>query len=452
MRKELFLSIVFSSLVLGTSFGQTKPLPKWATTNPISTATIKRAVASGNTLEEARHNAVNILVSQKANNQYEEGSYQKLLIEKGQSPVEQLSSWVKIAENSSFFKTTKTFVADDQSYIFCEISDQDYRLFSDSIYTAIVAEVDSMALRAKTLKQSGDLFTASTIYCKALQALVPILHKQVLSNDFDLVEVLHEGYLHSMDSIRWSFDRPTCPMVSGEDVPVAIYATATYNDMPVPGLPVSFTLSENGKLNSDAMTDASGKAKVHITEAPKSSMAELIVSMNKQSLLDLPKHIFSGELPLRLMEQLHSARLTLKAFDPTPFYFIDLSEEDSKCIGDSLNSIMDRNGYKKVDEKSGSDIEIKVNCNITADGEPTTGKYQMQYHLCDMTVTISDRRSGKVLATDEKKGLRFFVPANSDAALLRSKALSEILRRLKPSLNDKVKTLQYDKRSVFFGL
>ncbi|MBR5716797.1 MAG: hypothetical protein IKX59_09450 [Bacteroidales bacterium] len=432
--------------------GQSKPLPKWATTNPISTATVTRAVAAGNTLDEARHNAVNILVSQKSTNRFEEGSYQYSLIEKGQSPVEQHSSLVRIAENSAFFKTTKTFEGEDQSYIFCEISDQDYRQFCDSLYTAIVTSVDSMAVRAQSLKQSGDLFTAATIYCKALQALVPILHKQVISRDFDLVEVLHDGYIHSMDSIKWSFDRPTCPMVPGEDVPVAIYATATYNDKPVPGLPVSFTVSNNGKVKSDPMTDASGRAKAHITEAPMTETAELVVGMNKQSILDLPKHIFSGELPLRLMEQLHSARLSLKAFDPTPYCYMEISKEDFECIGDTLHSILLRNGYKKSEDRASSDIVIKVNCSIEPDGEPTVGKYQMQYHLCDMTVSISDCRSGKVLATEEKKGLRLFVPANSDETLLHNKAFSEIFKRLKPSLNEKVKKLQYDKRSVFFGL
>ena len=63
--KSKSLPILFLCCVVPVlTFGQTKPLPKWATTNPISTATVKKAVASGATLDEARHNAVNILVSQ----------------------------------------------------------------------------------------------------------------------------------------------------------------------------------------------------------------------------------------------------------------------------------------------------------------------------------------------------------------------------------------------------
>lgn len=451
--KSITLPILFLCCVVPfLTFGQTKPLPKWATTNPISTATVKKAVASGATLDEARHNAVNILVSQKATNRYEEGSYQYTLIERGQSPVEQHSALVKIAEQSAYFKTVKTFEADDQSYISCEISDQDYRAFCDSLYSSTVQIADSMAMRAEALKQAGELFTAADVYCRALQQLVPILHKQIISRDFDLVEVLHQGYLHSMDSIIWTFDRKTCPMVPGEDIPVAIYATATYNGRPVPGLPVSFTLSDGGKLNSSPMTDASGKAKVHITEAPNKDNATLTVSLNKQSLLDLPKHIFSGELPLRLMEQLRTAQLTLKTFDPTPFVYLDLSEEDFATIGDSLMFIIERNGYKCIKDRGAADLELKSKCILERDGSPTTGKYQMQYHLCGMTVAFYDHRSGQTLTTCSKTGLRMFVPANVEEATLRKNALSEIFRRLKPSLDETAKNLQYDKRKVIFSL
>jgi len=453
MYKVIFLSLLlFCSSMPRIATGQSKVLPRWATTNPISTASVKKAVAAGATLEEARHNAVNILVSQKTTNVYEEGSYQYSLIEKGQAPVEQHSSLVKIAENSAFFKTTKTHEAEDQSYVFCEVSDQDYRQFCDSIYSAIVVEVDSMASRARTLKESGDLFTAASVYCKALQTITPILHKRIIYNDFNLVDVLHEGFIHSMDSINWTFEKKSCPMVPGEDIPVAIYATATYNGKPVPGLPVSFKLSENGKVTSSPMTDASGRAKAHITEAPKADKAELIVSMKKQSLLDLPNHIFSGELPLRLMEQLRTASMPLNAFDPTPFFYMDLSEEDNKCIGDTLNSIMVRNGYKGIKDLNDSDIELKVDCKIEEDGAPTVGKYSMQYHLCNMLVSVKDHRSGKVLSTEEKSNFRMFVPANVDPELLRKNTLEEIFRRMKPSLNDKVKKLEYDKRKVIFSL
>ena len=432
--------------------GQSKPLPKWATTNPISTATVTRAVASGSTLKEARHNAVNILVSQKSTSRSEEGSYQYSLIEKGQTPVEQHTSLVKIAENSAFFKTVKTHETDDLSYIYCEISDHDYKVFCDSLYSAIVVRVDSMATHADELKQAGELFSAAEIYCNALRELVPILHKQIIYHDFDLVEVLHQGYLHSMDSIYWSFDRRSCPMVPGEDIPIEIFAKATYNGNPVQGLPVSFSVSDGGKVNHTKMTDGSGRAKLHITEAPKTDKAVVTVSMNKQSLLDLPKHIFSGELPLRLIEQIHSAQMSLFSFDPTPFYYLDLSEDDLKTIGDTLCNIMERNGYRKVMDNKKSDIEISVNCNLTADGIPTQGKYQMQYHMCDMKVSIIDHRSGKLLTSDEKTGLKMFVPANIDQVLLRKNALSEVLRRLKTSLNDKVKGMQYDKRKVIFSL
>lgn len=452
MKNKLFLSFILSSMIPVLAVGQSKPLPKWATTNPISTATVTRAVASGNTLGDARHNAVNILVSQKTSRRSEEGSYQYSLIEKGQAPVEQHSSLVKIAENSSFFKTVKTHEADDQSYIFCEISDHDYRLFCDSVYSAIVVLVDSMATRADELKRSGELYNAAEVYCHALQNLVPILHKQIIYHDFDLVEVLHQGYLHSMDSIYWTFERRSCPMVPGEDVPIEIYAKATYNGQPVQGLPVTFTVSDGGKVNHVKMTNAEGKAKVHVTEAPKTDKAIVTVSMNKQSLLNLPKHIFSGELPLRLMEQLHSAQMSLFAFDPTPFYYLNLSDDDFKIIGDTLCSIMDVNGYKRVSDKKNSDIEIDVNCDITADGVPTEGKYQMQYYLSSLGVTIKDHRSLSELAKDEKNDLKLFVPANVNPIQLRNNALLLNLRRMKTNLNDKVRNMKYDKRKVIYSL
>ncbi len=452
MINKLLFSFFLFSMMPVIAVCQYKPLPKWATTNPISTATITRAVASGSTLEEARHNAVNILVSQKTSGRSEEGSYQYSLIEKGQAPVEQHSSLVKIAENSAFFKSVKTHVTDDQSYIYCEISEHDYRLFCDSVYSAIVVLVDSMATRAEELKRTGELFNAAEVYCHALQNLVPILHKQIVYHDFDLVEVLHQGYLHSMDSIYWTFEKKSCPMVPGEDVPVEIFAKATYNGQPVQGLPVSFTVSDGGKVNHVKMTNAEGIAKLHVTEAPKTDKAIVTVSLNKQSLLDLPKHIFSGELPLRLMEQLHTAQMSLFSFDPTPFYYLNLSDDDFKFIGDTLSSIMDANGYKRVTDKKNSDIEIDVSCDILADGTPTQGKYPMQYYSSSMVVTVKDHRSLALLEKDEKKDMRLFVPDNVDSALLRKNAMLLNLRRMKTGLNNKVSKMNYDKRKVIYSL
>jgi hypothetical protein len=113
---------------------------------------------------------------------------------------------------------------------------------------------------------------------------------------------------------------------------------------------------------------------------------------------------------------------------------------------------MDSNGYKRVTDKKNSDIEIDVNCDITADGVPTEGKYQMQYYLSSLGVTIKDHRSLSELAKDEKNDLKLFVPANVNPIQLRNNALLLNLRRMKTNLNEKVRNMKYDKRKVIYSL
>ena len=451
-RFSILTTLLLSTSAVTAVFAQSKVLPKWTTTNPISTATLSKAVSTGTTLEEARHNAVNILVSQRANHKYEAGSYQYQLIERGLSPIEQHTSIVRAAEQSSFFRTVKTHVGDESCYILCEVSNQEYQAFSDSLYHATIAEAASLMSQAQKHKEEGNLFAATTSYCNAIQGLVPMLHRQLIYEEYDLLELLHEGYLHSLDSIYWTFDRTSCPMVPGEDIPIEIFATATYRNIPVIGLPVSFMLSDRGKTNASQSTDANGKAKVHVTQAPGQQHAELSVQMNTQKLLELPKHIFSGELPLRLMDQLNKASLSLKAFDPTPFYSMKLDREDQLSVGDTLTSIMTRNGFKPVADSKSSDINVKLDCTIAPDGTPTEGKYPMQYYTCKMGVTITDSRTNAVLASEDYTGMRMFVPQNSDMEQLRARALSEMLKRIKHNLESRIREMNYDKRKTIYNL
>lgn len=445
-----FLSV--ATFILISSFAQDAvaqaKLPKWVTSEPQSTTSIKRVVTQGSTPEEAHHNAVNRLVSIVFQNQYEEGSYQDNRLSKGLAPIEQHRSIVEKAEQSLAFKTTKAHEADGVYYEQCEVVMKDYQSFRDSLYQDIINTSANALLEARRYKKEGDLYSAASESVEGLKNLLPMIHRPLTFAGEDLVTELHESYLHSLDSIEWRFDLDDCPIVKGEEVPIYLHAMANYRGVPVPGLPVSVALTDNGKITWDDITDTNGRSKIHITQAPATPISQLLVKLDAAKAKEqLPSHPFSTELPLGLSQDMQ-ASMRLTAFDPVPHYYLDMDSLDRVSIGDSIKAIFDRKNYIEVNDRSLAELEVKTVSSVEQASAPTTGKYRMVNYNATLSFEITELKGNNSLLSLTAPSVRLFVPAVTNDEELHQHAVAQLLYRMRSNLMEKTAGFNYDKRKV----
>lgn len=448
MKSILFGTLLLASLPL---FAQNKSaLPKWITTPPQSTPTSQKVLSTGSSIQEARHNAVNQLIGLTSLNK-EENSYQKRLLDNGREPISQHQALVAAAEKSSYFKNLHEFQLDDQCWVLCEMTVNDLKAFSDSLYHAVINESCNKLNTARKMRENGDLYGAATQYSTALQCIIPMLHKELSCEEGNIVDILHDEYVHSLDNIILKFDRPTSPMVKGEELPFDVLVSATYNGLPVSALPLTFKISDDGKVNQTGKTDGRGRAKTRITTAPNKESGKLTVYTDLMSLSStLPQNIFSMELTQHLALEPSKDEMTLTAFDPTPTYRFDAKEELKACLSDSISSLMKRAGNKLSTSDTDADLVLTVDFKSEPDGVPTTGKYAMQYFLCSLGVKLIDAKTYEELAVAEKSGLRLFLRADATEEQVRNLAISELYKRMRTQIKA-IQDVKFDKRKVMYS-
>lgn len=447
-------SLFFGALLLASMplYAQNKSaaLPKWITTPPQSTPTSQKVLSTGTSIQEARHNAVNQLIGLTSLNK-EENSYQKRLLDNGHEPISQHQALVAAAEKSSFFKNLQEFQLDDQCWVLCEMTVNDLKEFSDSLYHAIINESCTKLNNARKLRQSGDLYGSAAEYSSALQGIIPMLHKELTCEEGNIVDLLHDEYVHSLDNIELKFDHASSPMVKGEEIPFDIMVSATYNGLPVSALPLNFKISDDGKVGETGKTDGRGRAKTHITAAPNKENGKLTVYTDLMSLSStLPQNIFSMELTQHLALEPSKDEMTFVAFDPTPTYYFNPKEELKACLSDSISALMKRAGNKVTASEQDADLLVTIDFKSETDGAPSAGKYPMQYYLCSLGIKLTDRRTKEELAVAEKSGLRLFLRADADEAQLRELAIYELYKRMRAQLNN-VQGVKFDKRKVMYS-
>lgn len=446
--KTLVTSILALTGIFSLS-AQSNQLPKWINNPPQSTATTKYFVSSGNDLKEARHNAVNLLIG-LTNRNFEEGSYQRQLLDQGMDPINQQQSIVKAAENSLFFPTEKVHTTDGQTWVLCKMTVDNCTAFADSLLESCLKLAVNKLHLAKDQRNQGKLFAAATTYSEGLLATLPVLHHPLMTDEGDVIQLLRDGYTHCLDGITWSFEQENFPMVRGEAIPVPITAIAKVGDIPVSGLPIDVKM-EGGVVASDRLTNNEGKAKIRVDKAPDAPTAKINISMNLSAINQLPQHFLSTALPQQLTYNLNTAQMQLSAFDPTPTFALMIDEADYKSVGDSLVGFMKLIKFSKIEDADKADLQIKLTYNGETDGANTIGKYPMQYYQCQMTIQIFDRRKNECIAQAEKSGLRLFLKSNTDEAEVRKLALTEMMKRMRSQLSDKIKAIKFDKRQVVYS-
>lgn len=448
------MKLFFTALIAIASlplFSQTKTsLPKWISTPPRSTATEQKVVSSGATIQEARHNAINLLIG-LTNINKDEKSYQKRRLDSGQEPVSQHQALVAAAENSLYFKNLNVYEGDGECWVLCSMTSKDLAAFSDSLYQAILTNTYNSIKRARSLRQVGDLYGSAKIYSEALHDIVPMLHKDLSCEEGDLIDIIHKEYVSSLDGIELKFDYANCPFVKGEEVPFDILVSATYQGLPVSAMPLTFKISEDGKVTEKGKTDGKGRAKTRILAAPSKDNGTLMVYTDLMSLsATLPQNIFFMELTQHLALEPKQTTMLLSAFDPTPTYSVEFADKTMECISDSVHALMKRGGNRLAEDAGKADLLLSVSLTTEQEGEATPGKYAMQYNVCGMTVTLTDRRTQKELAKAEKTGLRLFLPANTEEEKIKTLAVSELYKRMKIQLK-KIQDVTFDKRKVVYS-
>lgn len=426
-------------------------LPKWITNPATSDQRCSRALSSGQTLAEARHSALNCLIG-VATFTPKEGSYQYRMLEEGSERIDQHKALLAAAEQSAYFKNTNTLETDSVCWVQCSVTTEDLQAFIDSLHQAAIETSCRLMKRADTLSEEGDIFTAASTYAEAINSVRGVLHLPLMLEDgTDMVAALHDRFTHVLDGVEWEWELSGCPMVPGEDLPKALYAVAKVNGKMVPGLPVSFKVTPDGEMVCDEMTDDKGRAKTHITQAPKAENGQVLVTFNQQKLSQLPNNMFSGELATQVALNTSVQRLNLEAFDPTAFFFLDLTENDKKAIGDTVQTTLERYDLHKVGMPDSTDIVITLAYNCVPEGDPT-GKYNMQNYICDMQLRLMDLHTETQLMEVEIQGFRRFLSANKAADILRSITLQEMIKRVRLQFNRKLREMDYDKRRLMFNI
>lgn len=427
-------------------------LPKWITKPTASDPQCSRALSSGKTLDEARHSALNCLIG-VATFTPKEGSYQYRMLEEGGERFDQHKALLAAAEQSAYFKTLNTLETDTLCWVQCGVTTADMQAFIDSLHEATSQKVRAMIRKADALREEGDIFTAASTYAEAINSVGAVLHLPLTLDDgSEMMTQLHDRFLHVLDGVTWEWEHATCPMVQGEDLPKALYAVAKVDDKVVPGLPVSFKLNPDGEMVSDDITDDKGRAKTHVTLAPKAEEGHVLVTLNQQKLSRLPQNLFSSELATRVALNNSVARLDLEAFDPNAFFFMDLADEDKQAIGDTIQATMERYDLHNVCRRDSTDIVIMLDYNCEPEGEPTTGKYPMQNFICDMRLKLMDLHTETQLMEVEIQGYRRFLKASTSAAVIRSKTLPEMIKRVRLKFNLNLRDMDYDKRRLMFSI
>jgi len=430
--------------------GQTR-VPKWVTTTPAPTKTAVKAVGQGATLEEARHNAINILIGGTTKTP-EDNSFQKRLLDSGREPIAQHTALVKAAEQSLFFPTKDKFMNDEGCWVLCEMTTTGLKNFSDSLYTAISALAWSKVRDGRKLQTGGDLLAAAQTYSEALQEVIPMVHKPLTCPEGDLMELLHDGYVHCLDSISVKFDLHESAMICGEEIPRDLLVSAACKGQPVSALPLTFSIDPVGSLAEHAITDGKGRGKTRIIQAPQAQKAFLYVTANLQQMISgLPQNIFSSELSQQIAQCPIGDELVLTAFDPTPTYHLQpLAEGDGSCLADSLKALMKRIKYQPEEQPADADVLLTHAFTYEPEGEASTGKYPMQYFVCSLAITATDRRTQQELAKVEKAGLRLFLKSDVTPDQIQTLATNELYHRLRHQMK-KLSNMNFDKRNVIFG-
>ena len=445
--------ILLLLLFIPFAFAQKNSSPKWLK------AQLKpgEVISSATSIEGAKRNCIEALITQftEADNE-DPGLYSKM--SSGYNlELNPIRSLVDIAMNSSFFKIANKYMpaGQDSVWVMVKVLPKDFQVFNDSLYQASVEVAVDHLVRARELRDAGDIFNASFEYCKAIDAVTPITYFNIDTDEGDLAEVLLKEYPTLYDGISFKFDRNECPMFQGEDIPINIFLNAYKGNLPLVKIPVKIWMRQNDAIiEADNTTDKNGSAKIHVKKAPKAAKANLLAAVDMDKILELPENYATPLLKKHLNDSLKQFSIPLVAVDPTPFYYFEIDTIDSLQVCPLLRPMFNEKGlnYKEVNQKENADVLVKLSYEYTEGEVVKAGNFKIREDKCGVKLSIIDAGTNEILFSHSLNDFAIKSPETRTAEKVRIRAMREMARPLVLECIPLINDVKFDKRKKVYNL
>lgn len=452
LKKNLFLiTCIFFTCVCANAQKKVA-IPRWVTAQPKA----GEVVAAGTSIESAKLVGVSALIKQFSQIDADVPCFYNKLTNEHHLFFDPQPSLSRAAANSSFFKVTNKFqpANNDSVWVLVKVLPKDLTAFNDSLHAISLASGADHLIKARELRAEGRIVDAANEYGKAMDIITACLYFPLDTDEGDLAEVIFNEYPTLFDGISFKFDRQSCPMIPGEEIPLDIHLTAYQNGKPLPKFPVKIWMRQNdAKVFADKATDKNGKAKVHIDQAPKNAKTNLLAAVDMDELLQLPENYATPMLKLHLKDSLRQYSMPFVAMDPTPCYYIDVDSIDSVQVCPSLQNLMGANGigYKEVATAKEADVIISVLYNSEQGVPVKAGNFKIREDKCSVKLTIANADTNSPLLEHSINDFAMSVPETRSAEKVRIRAMSEMIRLLTAEIKPEMSNVQYDKRKKIFN-
>lgn len=447
-----FLLLIAATCCLVSASAQQK-LPKW-TTNPTKDG---KTVAMGEDREDAITKAVGQLYD-SFGMQTDTASLRQRIAETDTTLLKlQRDAWVKAALNTSYIKVTDSLRTDTSYWVNCQITKKDLALLVPELHSNALQHGSEALTRARFVRESGDVLLAAQQYAKGLNEVMSSIHRPLVSETSggtDIAITLFEEIQTTLDGLKISAARQSCPMVKGEEIPVDLsFHITTADGKDAPNIPVKAWMEDkDAKVRClTATTDRGGIATVRVTKAPETDNSKVWLSVDEKSILLLiPQNVASDLLKNHINGKFDKASIALTAFDPTPTYSVELDELDADHEA-TLSAMMKKQGFKPVADGEVSDLVVTMTYGSEMQGLPEKhGDYTLGTFRCNIEISVSVRDTKLQLLQYKPSELDLLQPANKASNKIRARAVGEMMKEVRNDLPARLTEVSYDKRKVVF--
>lgn len=427
-------------------------IPSWVSTAPSK----NRSVGQGSTMEEARTMAASMMFEQ-LDFSPENGSLYAALLASDTVLVDTRKLIASAAAASSFLTNKKEFQNDSAVWVYCEMPNSRLKAFADSMQTAILEEGESALEEGRKQKAAGNLYGAAIAWAEGLNAITPLMYKQLMLPDgMELACTLYKEYVSVFNGVSVTVNPATgrSPMVKGEEIPNDFQLRISSATLPVSNFPVKVwfdRVDSDGLVRYDKKTGKAGESVIHVTKAPMADSATLFVVIDEKAFSELPQTFASGKIVSALKMIAEPQEIRLVAFDPTPLVYFDVPQEDSIFYIETFRQLIDSCKFRQTPDLSQADIIMTA----VAKGEPSApysaGDYQLVSYASELLVKLYVKESKEEIAAHEVSDFKVTQPAGKDLKRIRAFAITAMMRKLALEMSPKMPAVSYDKRAVVYG-
>jgi len=447
--KNIIVLMAILSAMTVSAFAQ--PQPKW----------LKRklkageVIAKGLTEEEARRNAITSLLS-AATLPAETDTCLYNTLKARNMEFDPMPLILSAAMESRSFVTQGYYQPTEEDSVITMVSmtPASLQAFNDSLWDYAMDEGIKSLVKARELRQDGQILKAFDRYQEAIDDIAPCMYYPMATEEGDLGEILLEEYAGLFDNIVLSFDREKCPMIPGEEVPLDITIKATQENIALKRLPVKVWMRQRDAkvTQSNGATGIAGTLTANLATAPQKETAELLAALDVEQLSDLKANFATPLLKEHLKNNVKQFKMEFVSADPTPYYRFDIAPCDTLQAIIPMRQLikMSGKGYVETTEADKADLVFSIRYSATEGTVMKAGDYKMRVDTCNLILSITDVYHDKELLALPVQDFTIRVPETRSTEKVREQAVRLILQRLLSDAPERLKELDFNKREIIF--